>query len=467
MDDTIARRRTRLARAALVGLALGALVGASVVVGSSLALAEPDTGVTPTPLIDATHLPPLLTASGEDVVLRYDVHCASASDGTEDAASDAEGCGEGSAVFLRAGPSGPFETIPLGLDSSAAEGRWIARVPAAIAQSRTGFSYYAVLRAAPGDVTTTLPEGGASSPHRSLPMGRAIQVPLGRHEFGLLRHADERVVRARWGGGGRQIGLEGGINVAPTGGSSFDVRGDASVSVLDQVNRRVLRWVRGSPTPNAIPVQVDGTIADLSVHADGTMYVLESARAGERPAVRTFDQSGRTLGIDTLPERTATQVRIGPSGPVVLQQPSGQWRPVARGNASTSAAAAVGAAGRSFPGGSEVIVLRTGSELRLALTDGSVVRRAWRITSGTPLAEVQLAEPFGQGLVVVARVYTDAADEFVALVLGPRGLVRSMSLDSAGWAESAPLSRFRLAGASLYELGSTPEGLFVDRFDLE
>ena len=42
-----------------------------------------------------------------------------------------------------------------------------------------------------------------------------------------------------------------------------------------------------------------------------------------------------------------------------------------------------------------------------------------------------------------------------------------MSLDSADWAESAPLSRFRLLGSSLYQLGSTQEGLFVDRFDLE
>jgi hypothetical protein len=52
-------------------------------------------------------------------------------------------------------------------------------------------------------------------------------------------------------------------------------------------------------------------------------------------------------------------------------------------------------------------------------------------------------------------------------VLGNRGLVRTFSLDSADWAEAAPLSRFRLVGHFLYQLGSTPAGLFVDRFDLE
>ena len=114
-----------------------------------------------------------------------------------------------------------------------------------------------------------------------------------------------------------------------------------------------------------------------------------------------------------------------------------------------------------------MVVLRTGNELRLALVDGDVVRRAWNVSSATALGEVQLAEPLGRGLLVVVRAYTDTEDEFVALVLGPRGLVRSMSLASADWAETAPLSRFRLSGSALYQLGSTREGLFVDRFDLE
>jgi hypothetical protein len=468
MHDTIVRRHALLARTAVAGLALGALLGSSFVVGSGRALAERDVGVATKPLLDATHVPPLLTTPSEEVVLRYDVHCASASEGAEDAASVTGGCTPGGTVFVRAGMSGPFQPIPLAIDPSATEGRWFARVPDTIAVSRRGFSYYAVLRAGSGDVTTALPPGGASSPHRSLPLGHAVEVSLGRHEFGRPREADQRVAQGRWGRGAGEIGLEGGTNVTPTGGSSFDVHADGAVSVLDQVNRRVLRWAPAASAPAAVPVAVDGTIADLSVGADWTMYVLESARAGRGPVVRAFDRSGIALGVDELPERTATQVRVGSSGPVVLQQPSGQWLPVALGNSATSASSqAVGAPGRPFPGGSEVIVLRTGDEVRLALVNGDVVRRAWRVTSATPLAEVQLAEPLGQGLLVVVRVYTDAEDEFRALVLGPRGLVRGVSLDSADWAESAPLSRFRLLDSSLYQLGSTQEGLFVDRFDLE
>jgi hypothetical protein len=89
------------------------------------------------------------------------------------------------------------------------------------------------------------------------------------------------------------------------------------------------------------------------------------------------------------------------------------------------------------------------------------------VTSDTPLAEVQLAEPLGSGVLLVVRVYTDSHDEFRVLHLGSRGVVASASLDSADWTEAAPVSRFRLLGSSLYQLGSTPAGLFVDRFELE
>jgi hypothetical protein len=56
--------------------------------------------------------------------------------------------------------------------------------------------------------------------------------------------------------------------------------------------------------------------------------------------------------------------------------------------------------------------------------------------------------------------------EFVVLVLGRAGIVSRFSVPGSDWADSAPLSRFRLAGNSLYQLGSTPAGVFVDRYDL-
>ena len=114
-----------------------------------------------------------------------------------------------------------------------------------------------------------------------------------------------------------------------------------------------------------------------------------------------------------------------------------------------------------------MVVRRLGEEIRVALVQAGGLRRAWRITSTTPLGEVQLAEPMGQHFVLVVRAYSDTANEFVVLILDRKGLVTSFSVDAADWAESAPLGRFRLVNGSLFQLGSTPSGAFVDRFDLE
>jgi hypothetical protein len=154
---------------------------------------------------------------------------------------------------------------------------------------------------------------------------------------------------------------------------------------------------------------------------------------------------------------------------VVLQNESGQWMAAAREGQLLTVSEQVrsGSSGRPLPDGREVVVLRRGDDIRVALVGDAGVLRAWRVTSATALAEVQLAQPFGLGVVLVARVYTDQQDEFVVLVLDRRGVLRRFSVDSADWAETAPLTRFRLVRNSLYQLGSTPEGLFVDRFDLE
>lgn len=208
----------------------------------------------------------------------------------------------------------------------------------------------------------------------------------------------------------------------------------------------------------------------MSLAPDGTIYVLESlSRAGATPLVRRFDSYGRRLGSTEIAERTSAQIRQGPAGALVLQQPSSQWMPIAAGGApiEPEGQRQRGRSGRTLRDGGEVIVLRRGNEIRVALTAPRRTRRSWRVTSDTALAEVQLAEPIGRRLVLVVRVFTDDEDEFEALVLDDEGIVARFSVDDADWAEAAPLGRFRLVGHSLFQLGSTPAGAFVDRYDLE
>jgi hypothetical protein len=452
--------RVRLDRVGICGLLAGAAAGAVAVVLAGTAVGQRLVPGTQEPLLEATHLPLLLRAEGESVVLGYDVYCDSGAPGVT--------CDASGSVFVRENGSGEFREVAL-TDAVDGSGRLTARLPDDIAASPSGFSYYAVLRSAAAGRSVTLPSGGASAPHRSHPLDRAQVVSLGSHEFGAGRAADDRVVQAQWGDGSGEVGLEQGRNLAPIGASSFDVHGNGTVSVLDEANRRLLRWEPGLSSPEHVALSIRGTMADLLVEADGTIHVLETAAdAGEAQQLRSFDAMGGELrSVDIA--GAAAVVRAGPSGPLVLQQPSGQWMSAIAGGTPLSAdgQASSGHSGQPFLDGREVVVLRTGNEVRAALVRANGALRTWRVSSDTPLAEVQLAQPFGTGLVLVVRTYTDTAAEFVVLVLDRTGIARRFSIDASDWAETAPLSRFRLVGSSLYQLGSTPDGIFVDRFDLE
>jgi hypothetical protein len=446
-------------RPGIRSLAGGAAGIAAGVIGGIALSALPAAGLTAAagaPIIDATQVPPALTVPGEAVTLRYAVVCTPRPDG--------EPCdGEGD-LFVRAGQSGAFEHIPLRRGDDSSEGRYYADV-----SYRGGFSYYAVLRDRTTGASVTVPSGGAAAPQRSFPLRDAITVDLGPHVFGQTRRPDARVVDAAWGSERGRVGRAGTRELGFVGPASFDVESDGTVTVLDQVNGRVERWGRGAT--ETVPVEVSGGLADFAVEPDGTFDVLEPPnRVSAAPVLRSFGTDGTPKWTQALSDRTWAKLGVGPSGPVVQQQPSEEWLPAAENGRALgrAAQAARGRPGKPVAGGHEVVVDRVDeAELRLAELAGDAVIRGWRVTSATPLGEVQLAEPSGEHLVVVLKTYTDERAEYVVLVLGHTGLEQRFSVESPEWAESAPLARFRLARTSLYQLGSTPRGAFVDRFDLE
>jgi hypothetical protein len=450
-------RRTVLSGLAgtVTGIA-GALVAAAIatsVAGGAPAAQRLD----PVTLLDGAHVPPLLTVAGERPILRYALVCA----GPDGAACD--GSGE---VYIRAGQSGQFRVIRLQRGDDSNEGRYYAAVPDDIAVSPDGFSYYAVLRDNASGATLTLPTGGSAAPERSLPLGTPVGVHLPSHVFGHVR-AGNHVVLAPWGSGAGQAGLSGAPELGYVGPSAFDVSANGEIVVLDQVNKRVERWAAHAGGPSTVELPVSGGIADMRIESDGTIDVLEPH--GGRPLLRRFDRAGHLRSTQPIADRTWSQLELEPTGPAVQQEPSEQWMPAARGSDTLGREeqAKAGRPGRRLANGHELVVLRAGTdELRLADVAGNRVRRSWRITSETPLGEVQLAEPLGGRIVVVLKTYTDKRDEFLALVLDASGIAQHFSLAPAQWAESAALARFRLAGTSLYQLGSTPAGAFVDRFDL-
>jgi hypothetical protein len=415
-------------------------------------------------VFEATHLPPLLTIQGEPIRLAYDVQCAA--EGIED---PERRCDVSGTLFVRRGTRGPYR--PIRLEPSVTDGlrQLSVAVPSDVAAGLDGFEYFAELRADGVGEPLSVPAGGADAPHRSLPLRRPVSIDVGRHSFAATRRG-ARAASARWGDGPNDVGLEPGRNLPPAGAASFDVGPDGSIVLLDEAHGRALRWQPGAAAPARVPLAVSGRLADVAVDDSGSIHVLESiAPLGGTPVVRRFDPSGRELGVVETAERTSSQVRIGPRGPVVLQHPSHQWMDVGRGGspATPHDQRRSGTTGRPLRAGGEVVVLRRGSEILAAVVANGGVQRSWRVTSDTALGEVQLAEPMGQRLVLVARVYDDVSAEFVVLVVDRSGLVRRFAVPVDEWAESAPFGRFRLDGSRLYRLGSDPTGAFVDTYDLE
>jgi hypothetical protein len=439
------------------GIAAGILGGIAL---SSVSAGSLESPLAPQ-LVDGAHVPPLLTLPGEPVTLRYAIVCSPREDG--------QPCDASGEVYARAGQTGSFQRLALRRGEDSRAGRYFVDLPAHVAGSADGFSYYAVLRDDGSGLSITLPSGGAAAPQRSFPLRHAQEVELGAHSFGQTRSRTARVIAARWGSAVGEAGVAGSRELGFVGPSSFDVDPAGNVTVLDQVNGRLQRWARGQVTTT--PIDVSGGLADLAVEPDGTVDVLEPPNRETRtPVLRSFDRNGAPRWAQRLSDRTWSKLDVGPDGPVVQQQPSEQWLPAGTDGSALDRAtqAKQGRPGRPFAKGRELLVQRVGAgELRVAELAGNGIVRAWRVRSTTTLGEVQLAEPMGNRVVVVAKTYTDDRDEYVALVLDRSGVAQRLSLDTAQWAETAPLGRFRLSRSSLYQLGSTPSGAFVDRFDLE
>lgn len=422
------------------------------------------------PFLKARFSPVKLRAPGDPQEIRYDISCL-----PPDGNAEGTGvCDGGGTVYFRSN-SGGSAAVQLQLDMNAQAGRYVAAVPSSI-WNAPWFTYYAVIRDNTTGRTITIPQGGSVAPQLSFAMS-GTTVDLGTHSFGATRQADARVATATWGSSDGQVGLEDGIDT-PTGGSSFDVDSAGNVYLLDEANSRMLKFAAGGSGSSAIPLPgTAGVKGDLRISdATGAAYLLEVASASSsQPLLHGYTLAGGALGTSSVADAAAAQVRLSGSTAYVSEYPSSMWAPVLQNNGRSPVDASSqllrASAGAPALDGTAVMVLSTGSEIRVGTySAGSPTPQltSARITSATPVADIQLAQKLPSGrLLVVFSVYTEDRHEYEAVVLGASGgVVDQFALPAADWAESMPLSRFRLAGSALYELGSTDAGVFVDRYDL-
>ena len=437
----------------LAGFVLGALVGATVLTVNVVGASSPERAdVRAGGFGEILHTPVLLARAGEPVELSYDLVCGALKD------EPTAHCSPSGSVYVRPAGDSTFSRLPLERE---ADGLLSAVVPASAA--RAGLHYYVVMENGRGG-TATLPEAGAAAPQHVWALNDWATVDVGAARFGRFRAPSSVVQGFAWGRGDAAIGLDSGREQSRIGPSAFDVAPDGSVVVLDQVNHRLV-VLRSGAEPAHISIDFSGGEGDLAVGGDGTIYVLDSSA---KPLLRAFTAAGAPIAAARLAERTADMVRVGPSGPLVHSYPSEMWLPTgaARPPFAPGRQLASAQSARSVRGGLGVVVHASPSEVKLALVRGDHVEHAWMLRGETSFGEVQLAEPYGNGMVVVLRLWNEKHAVFRVLRLAPEGIAQSFDVAPAEWAESASLSRFRLHGSTLYQLRSDPAGIAIAEFEI-
>jgi hypothetical protein len=437
----------------LGGFVLGALVGATVLTVNVVGANSPGAPrVAERSFGEILHTPPLIVKPNEPVELTFDVVCGMRED------RPGPRCSPEGSVYARTSGASEFERMPL---SSEPGGLLSAELPSRYT-SGSGFDYYVEIDDGWGG-SGRLPEGGPEAPQQVWIASDWRSVALDALGRGQARSPDSVVASFSWGKGRTAVGLNNGREQSRIGPSAFDVASDGAIFVLDQVNRRLV-VVRGERR-SELPIEFAGGEGDLALGPDGAIYVLDAA---SQPVVRGFTPAGYPIASTPLAEPVADMVRAGPNGPLVHSYPSEMWLPTGHGRPPLTPEQQVAAArgARSVGGGFGVVVSAKPTEARLALVRGGHVVHAWLLRGSARLGEIQLAEPYRDGLLVVVRLWAEKRAEFRVLRLTPDGLVESFTVDRAEWAEAASLSRFRLRGSKLYQLRSAPSGVEIAAFEI-
>ncbi len=311
--------------------------------------------------------PPLLTTSGERVDLVYDTHCAAPDEDVEPA------CDVRGSVFMRAAGDRMFDErvlVPRSVDGrqQLVTSRFRQLSPADPEDSSTTRSSKHPRSAS----ASSVPAGGAEAPQASRPLENEVDVSLGRHEFGRGRRAGtRRRIRSL---GRRTCGRRARARKEPRPDRCLRVRRGQRRARCSCSTRCIDGCSDGGRAPSAparIPVSVTGTLADLATgrrrldlrsrerrarRAEGARETLRRRRSRARG-----DRDGRAHVVaDPDVTRWARRSRAA----VASVDAGIAWTVCRRLRPSSSS---VDGQARPFRDGVEVIVLRRGNELRVAL----------------------------------------------------------------------------------------------------
>jgi hypothetical protein len=395
---------------------------------------------------------PVLVKAGEKVTMPVQVVCA-----TEAGRS----CDAVVAIGVKSGTGDPWRFHRADAGSNLT---FDLTAPAARAASRDQ-SVSFVIRASSGAVATSLPAGGAGPPIRFYVASgiRTLKVPA--IPFGHVRHG-RTVLFLPWGSGPIRAGLELGRESPTVGPPSFDVDRAGGVQLLDALQGRVAHFVHGRLARSWRSTAGPG--ADLALTDGGGTYVADEV--GGRVIAKHLSPSGKSLGSISLGSGLLSQVRTVGESAYAEVLPLDAWIRASGSVGSSHSLTPV--TGRPLPSGERLLRVGTERYVRLGLVRGGRVHAAVELRGVQPFGEVALAEPDGSGgYVVVVRVWRstpDPKDQYQVLHVSKGRVVETFATSSRSFAETPPLSRFRLGrDGRVYQLVTSSAGIRIVRFELK
>jgi len=450
-------RRKGVLAAGLAVLAAGATVtGASAggaggaAGGSSVAGGRPEGSARDA--LQVFYSPPVLVRAGEAVRIPVDASCA----------TEAGGSCPVSVTFSTPDVGGAWRSFSnaatpgLAFDLSAS-------ASAAVAVRASGFVPFRIAASDAWSVRAKLPPGPADASlgfYVTRAMPRVLAPAI---SFGDVVRPSRTVLSLPWGSGERKAGLELGDQSGMIGPRAFDVDGRGRIYVLDALQRRLAVFAKGRLVrQTAIGVTGD---SDLAVAPDGTAFVLK--HAGPSLQVLRIDPSGRMVGAVDLGPGILSQITTAAGRAYVFAVPLDRWIGVPV--ASRASSALISTVERPTADGGSLLRVVRDDRLRIATVADGQVHGALEIGTLAHFGEIALSEPDGGGgYWVVMHVWREnptRADQYEVMHLVHGKVVRAFAVANQAFAETAPLSRFRLGpDGGVYQLVSDPHGMRIVEF---
>ncbi len=402
---------------------------------------------------------PLLVRAGERVRIPADAVCATP-EGTPCASTVFLDVREAESAGWRSASADATPGLRFDLTASATR---------SVAVTGSGFVEFR-LRAEAAGATDSLPPFEVADPLRFYVTERMPVLRMPAVTFGEVREPTIELYLP-WGSGPNRAGLSLGNESLTVGPSSFDVDEDGRIHLLDGLQDRLAVFAEGRLVRES-PVEASPR-ATMAISPDGGAYILDE-RDDVVSLVR-IDGRGEVTGAAVVGRGIAGQVRTVAGEPYVNLYPLDAWVP-----ASFEGGPSGGIAGDSdriflgLPTVSGAELLRIGDQdgIRLAMARDALVTDAVELRSGQLLGGLLLAESDGgNGYWVVVHTWREVptpADQYQVLHVAGRRMASTFAVGDDRFAETPPLSRFRLgADGALYQMRTSPDGMRIVRFDLE